>query len=127
MQEKTADRSIGDLLGHLTQQIGSLVRQEITLAQTEMRQNAATMGRDMVMMIGGGILLWSGFIALLGTGIVALAQILPWWLAGLTAGGGIALIGLIVLVIGQAGLKRTNLMPQRTLKSLLTSNHEAHS
>jgi len=119
------DPSIGDLVTHLTQQASTLIRQEIALAQAEMQQNVANIQRDLALVVAGGAVVFAGFTALLTTGIIALAQILPWWQAGLIGGGGSALVGLIVLIIGQVALKRARLIPRRTLSALVAPTKEA--
>jgi uncharacterized membrane protein YqjE len=124
---ETHDPSIGDLVAQLTQQASTLIRQEIALAQAEMQQNAANIQRDIALVIAGAAVIFAGFTALLTTGIIALAQILPWWQAGLIGGGGSALVGLIVLIIGQVALRRARLIPRRSLSALVAPVKEAAS
>jgi hypothetical protein len=125
MAAETTDRPIGDLLQHLTQQMRTLVQQEINLAQAEMRQNTARLQRNLTLLVMGGIIGFSGFLALLGTGVVALAQMLPWWQAGLIGGGGALVLGLMVCIIGQVALRRTSFLPSRTLSTLLMPKGES--
>ncbi len=125
MPTDAPDLSIGDLVTHLTQQASTLIRQEIALAQAEMQQNTSTIQRSLALIIAGGAVVFAGFVALLTTGIIALAQILPWWQAGLIGGGGSVLVGLIVLIIGQVALRRARLVPRRTLRALVAPTKEA--
>lgn len=112
--------SIGDLFVDLSQQISTLVRQEIALAQTEVRQNVTQLSRDVVLLVVGGAIAYAGFIGLILGGIIALAQALgwPWWQAGLVVGGGVVVVGAIFLIAGRIALGRANLAPTRTMASL---------
>jgi heme A synthase len=122
MPTESSNQSIGDLIVHLTSQASTLVRQEITLAQAEMRQNAMNLQRDLAGMIVGGVILFAGFLALIGTGIAALTQVVPLWQAGLIVGGGTALVGIIVMLVARGALSRANLLPRKTLNNLAPSS-----
>ncbi len=119
MQPKDT-RSIGDLFVDLSQNVSTLVRQEIALAQTEVRQNVTQLSRDVVLLVIGGAIAYAGFIGLILGGIIALAQALamPWWLAGLIVGGGVALVGIVLMIAGRIALSRVNLAPKQTVASL---------
>jgi hypothetical protein len=119
MQPKDT-RSVGDLFVELSQQISTLVRQEIALAQTEVRQNVTQLSRDVILLVVGGAIAYAGFIGLILGGIIALAQALsmPWWQAGLIIGGGVAIVGIILMIAGRIALGRVNLAPRKTVASL---------
>jgi hypothetical protein len=119
--------SIGDLLSDLARQASTLIRQEIDLAQTEMRQNAMRLQRNVTMMVAGGLIALLGLGGLVAMGIGLLAQVLPTWEASGIIGGAVALIGLIVLISGQVGLRRTQLAPTRTLRAMVAPTPEAHA
>jgi len=115
------NRSIGDLIRDLSTHASALIRQEVDLAQAEMRQSVVRLTRDMAMLLIGGFIAFLGFLGLLAAGVIALAQVLPAWLAAVIGGGGLALIGIIVIIIGSISLRRTNLVPSRTIGSLQKS------
>jgi hypothetical protein len=126
MANESTDRSIPDLVMQLTRQVSDLVRQEIQLAQAEMRQNAADIRRNITLLAAGGVVAFAGLLGLLATGVIALAQVVAPWVAGLIVGGGTLLIGLVLLLIGQAALGRARVAPVRTIKSIV-SPQEAKS
>ncbi len=80
----TADRSIGDLLGEITRDMSTLMRQEVALAKAEVRQEATKAGSAAGMFGGAAI---AGYMVLL------FASIAVWWgLSNVMDGGWAALI-----------------------------------
>src|ERR1700709_738305 len=77
------DASTGELSSSLTEQLGTLVRDEVRLAQAEVTQKAKRLG------IGAGLFGGAGLVALLGVGalvtaaIFGLANVMPGWLAAI--------------------------------------------
>ncbi len=119
MREQQDNRSLGDLFSDLARDTGTLVRQEVTLATTEMTQKATRVGKEIGILAVGGAVLYAGFLALLAALIIGLGQLaLPWWLSAF-------LVALVVLAVGGvmvwqalAALKRTNLVPEQTIDTL---------
>lgn len=92
--------STGELAAGLSEQISHLVRSELRLAQTEVKEKGKGLG------IGAGMFGGSGYFAHLGTAtlvvaaVLGLATVLPSWLAAvivaaalLAVAGGLALAG----------------------------------
>ena len=128
------DRSLGDLLGELANETTTLVKQEIALAKTEIREEvktatdeAKTAAKNAGFIAAGGAVAYTGLIAI----VIGLG-----WLLGEILGGaewlGILLVGLIVAAVGYAlvkkglttlqheldALKRIDPKPERTIKTL---------
>lgn len=96
----TSDRSTGELVADLTEQISTLVRQELQLAQQEMRAKVRGVGTGAGMFGAAGLLALYGVGALVVTAIAALSLVLEVWLAALVvtlvllaASGVAALVG----------------------------------
>ena len=119
------DRSLGRLLKDLSTEIVTLLRQEIDLARTEMKEkiaHVATVGRAAA--IGGG-LAFAGALALLAALILGavslLSKAMSLWMAIWV---GPLIVGLVLAGIGYAMLRsalnthRQNLVPHRTAESL---------
>jgi Flp pilus assembly protein TadB len=71
--ERTAERSeatIGELLGEVTRDFSTLVRQEVDLAKAELREEAKTSGKVAAMFAGVGL---AGLLTLL------FLSYAPWW------------------------------------------------
>jgi hypothetical protein len=75
---RSDERSLGDLFSELTHEITTLLRQEVTLAKTELSQKAAHVGRDVGFLLAGGAVAYAGLLALVAALIIGLGQ------AGLT-------------------------------------------
>ncbi len=119
MQQSKDERSIGELLGDLMQQTGTLVRQEMKLATTELSDKASRVGKDIGALAVGGAIAYAGFLALLAAIIIGLGQLgLPWWIAALIVGVVVVAIGGLMVQKGLTALKHQNMMPQQTITSL---------
>jgi hypothetical protein len=80
--DRTAERSqasIGELLGEVTRDFSALVRQEVELAKSELRQEAMTAGK-VAGMFGG--------VALAGLLVLFFLSYSLWWGLGNVMGGG---------------------------------------
>ncbi len=77
------DASTGQLIGRLTEQISTLVRSEARLAQVEVTQKAKRLGVGAGLFGGAGLFAFFGLATLITTAILALALVLPAWLAAL--------------------------------------------
>jgi Flp pilus assembly protein TadB len=102
-EQKAASTSLGDLLGEVTKDLSTLMRQELELAKAELRQSATRAGK------GAGMLGGAGYAALMAIFFLSVAL---WWALGLLIGLGwsavvVALIwGVIALVLFLNGRKQ---------------------
>lgn len=118
--ELGTEPSLGELFKELAQESSTLIRQEMALAKTEMRENLRRFARDAGMLaIGGGILLVAMlvFTAFL---VAALGDMLgnEYWLGALIVGVVYALIGGVLVMRGRSGLQSDDLKPEQTIESL---------
>jgi hypothetical protein len=119
MQHARDDRSLGELLGDLMQQTGTLVRQEMKLATTELSDKASRVGKDIGALAVGGAVAYAGFLALLAALIVGLGQLgVTWWLAALIVGVVVTAIGGFMVQKGLTALKHQSIVPQQTIATL---------
>jgi hypothetical protein len=119
MPQLRNDASIGELFGQLTSDVGTLFRQEVKLAKIEMTEKVSTLKGDLVSLGAGAAVAGVGALALgaaLILGLVALG-VAP-WLAALLVGGALAVAGYMMLQKGMTDLKRTELVPTRTVETL---------
>ena len=106
--------SAPSLLRRLGDDFSTLVVTEVSLAKAEMREGLSQAIGALVSMAGGGIVLLSGFIVLLGAAVIGLAEVMQAWLAALIVGGVVLLIGAAMVMGGKKKLKPSALMPDRT-------------
>ena len=119
------DRSLGRLLKDLSMDIVTLLRQEIDLAKTEVKETVnqvGAMGRSVA--IGAGLALAGGLalLAALVLGLISLFSefLSPWvamWLGPLIVGLVLAGIG-VVMVRTALDTHRQSLVPRKTAESL---------
>lgn len=112
------DRSLGDLFSELTHEMTTLVRQEVSLAKTEMSKKAADVGKDIAFLAAGGALAYAGLLAIIAAIIIGVAHVLPWWLSALLVGVVVAAIGGFLVWKGIDNLKQVELAPTTTLDTL---------
>ena len=119
MHARTDDRSLGELFGDLVRDMGILVRQEVSLATTELTYKATRVGREVALLAVGGLVAYAGLLAIVAAIIIVLATAgLPWWLAALIVGLIVAAIGAVLVQRGVAALKRVDLAPRQTVETL---------
>jgi len=118
MAAMSDNRSIGDLFAELARDAGSLVRQEIRLATTEMSEKASRLGRDAAIVAAGGLVAYAGFLLILLAAVVALANVMPLGLAALVVGLVVVIVGYVLVQSGLSALRRLSLTPRETVESL---------
>lgn len=112
------DRSLGDLLGDLSSETSNLVRQEVALAKTELMEKATQVGRDVGFLAAGGLIAYAGLLAVLAAIIIALANVMPWWMAALVVGLTVIGIGYALVQKGLDALKHQDFAPRQTMETL---------
>jgi uncharacterized membrane protein len=93
--------STGQLIGQLTEQISSLVRNEARLAQAEVTQKAKRLGVGAGLFGGAGLFAFFGLAVLIATVVLALAMVVPAWLAGLVVAVVLFAIAGVLAVVGK--------------------------
>jgi hypothetical protein len=119
MAEPKADRSLGDLLGALTSQLGQLIHKEVELARTEITANAVKTGKNASLIGVGGAVAYGGFLVLLVAAVGLLVTLgLDTWLAALIVGLVVVGIGVLLVQRGRSQLEAGSIAPTRTIESL---------
>lgn len=111
-------RSIGDLLGELTQDTRLLLQQEIQLARAEISEKVGQIERGAVSLSIGAALCYAGLLAMLAAAIFGLSFVLEPWLASLIVGVVAVAIGSAFVAKGREDLKSTHLKLSRTTETL---------
>ncbi len=103
--------SVGDSLR-------TLVRSEVELAKTELKQEASQIGRAGGMIASGGVLGLTGFMFLMFGLTLLLGRKLPMWVSASLVGSALIAIAGILGMGGKTQLQETNLKPDQTIGSL---------
>jgi len=116
---RSDERSLGELFAELARETGTLVRQEVTLAKTEVTQKASRLGRDIGVLAVGALVAYAGFLALLAAAILGLTEAgLDGWLAALIVGIVVGVVGALLVRQALAAIKRDDLAPRQTVETL---------
>lgn len=116
------NRTLIGLFMDLWRETSTLVHDEVELARAEVSEKVSQVGTGLAVVATAAAVLFAGFLMLLFAAVNALALSLPEesapWLAPLSVGVAVVIIGFIALAMGRAELKARNLKPERTLQSL---------
>jgi uncharacterized membrane protein len=119
MDEARDERSLGQLFGDLSRQLGTLVRKEIELARTEMTTRATAVSRDAAMLGVGAAALYAAFLGAMFAVILLLidAGLTP-WVSALLVAVIVAIVGGALVARGRSALAQTGVAPQHTIETL---------
>jgi len=113
-----ADRSLGELLSAMTQDLSTLMRQEVELAREELKEEGRKAGKAGGAFAGAAVVGLLAGVALVMTLGFALDSFLPTWLAFLIV---TVLLGAVAAVLAQRGrteVKQLNPAPEQTIETL---------
>lgn len=116
-QSSFASWSFKDLLSEMGEQARRLVRAEVDLAKSELRQEVTKVKASAGLIAGGGVVLFLGAIAFVCFAIAALATFLPLWAAALIVTVLFLAAGAFALKKGLDSLKKVH-KPTRTIQTL---------
>lgn len=119
-EAKAASTSLGDLLGEVSRDISTLMRQEVALAKAELKESATKSAK------GAGLMGGAGYSALMAIFFLSVAL---WWALGTLVGGGWSavivaviwgVIALILFLVGRGQFTQVEGAPQtvETLKEI---------
>ena len=106
------------LLRRLTDELSTLLRQELALATAEISRSMRVMLAGTASLAVGGAVLFTGLLAMLAAAVLGLATVLRPWLAALVIGAAVAVIGIVLVLVGIRSLDPSTLKPSRTTESL---------
>lgn len=112
------ERSIGELFGELASETGTLVRQEVKLATTEMSQKAAYAGKRAGLIAAGGVLALVSVLVLTAGIVLLLGLVMPYWASALIVAALVGVAAYVVIKAGIRALKAFDLKPSETIASL---------
>lgn len=113
-----AERPLGELFSEVASETGTLVRQEVQLAKTEMVAKTKDAGGNIAWAASGAAISFAGALALIAAIIVALALVMPLWLAALIVGAAVVAIGASLALHGINALKSIDPAPRKTIHEL---------
>ena len=118
MANSNSERSLGELFTELAGETGTLVRQEIALAQVELTQKATKAGKNVGMLVVGGAVAYAGVLTLIAAVVLGLATFIPAWLSALIVGVVIAVVSYFMISNALAELKKTDPVPHEAIEKI---------
>ena len=118
MQLQNDGRSLGELFSELAAETGTLVRQEVALAQVELTAKATSVGKNVGFLAIGGAVGYAAVLAILAGVIVGLSSLMPAWLAAILVGGVVGIAAFVLISSALDELKNTNFKPEETVESI---------
>jgi hypothetical protein len=110
--------SLGSLIGDVTRDLSTLMRQELALAQAEIKQEVAKTAKGAGALSGAGV---AGYFVLLFLSIAlwsALSNLMDAGWAGLIVALLWGVIGAVLFVVGRGQLRQVHPKPERTVDTL---------
>jgi hypothetical protein len=112
------DASLGQLTSRLSEQVSTLVRDELALAQLEAKQKAKRVGVGFGLFGAGGMFAFFGFGAAVAAAVLGLATVLDPWLAAVIVAAALFLVAAIVALTGKKAVTRgTPPIPSEAIES----------
>ena len=112
------DRSFSDVMQSIVGNIQDIVRSEVRLAKTEIREEAAKTKTAASLLGGGAAIGVFATLFLLLSIVFALALFVPLWVAALILGTVLAVAAGALIVTGLKQLKRVRPTPERTVETI---------
>jgi uncharacterized membrane protein YqjE len=114
-----SEKSLAELVQRLSQQMSTLVRQEMRLAQTELQQKGKRAGLGAGMFGGAGVVALYGVGAIVAGIVMLLATAVEPWLAGVIVGVALLLVAGLLALMGKKQVQQaTPAAPERTIESV---------
>jgi uncharacterized membrane protein YqjE len=113
------ERSAGELIKLMSEQVSTLVRDELKLAQLEMTRKGKQAGMGAGMLGGGGVIALYGIGCLIACAIIAISRELTLWLSALIVGVALLAVAGILALTGKTRLqKATPPVPRDAVQSV---------
>ncbi|HEX5740939.1 MAG TPA: phage holin family protein [Pilimelia sp.] len=107
-----AQRSFGQMIGEVADDLSTLLRQEVALAKAELREEAANAGKASGMFAGAGI---AGHLVLVFVSLAVyagLSNVMDGGWAALIVAAVWAVVAAVLFTLGRARMRRLRGMPQ---------------
>jgi len=113
------DQGVGELVGQLTEQVSLLVRDELALAQAELKAKGKAAGMGAGLFGGAGLVAAYGLGVLIAAAVLGLAVAVDAWLAALIVGVVVlAVAGVMALVGKKQVTKATPPLPTESIEGV---------
>ena len=112
------DSSVGDLLGNVTTDLSTLMRQEVELAKVEIKEEATKAAKASGMVAGAGAVGYLVLVFLALALMFALDQVMPIGWAALITAVLLGVVAAVLFVLGRKQFQQVNPKPEQTVETL---------
>ncbi|WP_187283462.1 phage holin family protein [Streptomyces sp. t39] len=110
---------VGELVKQASEQISRLLREELALAQAEMKQKGKRFGRGGGLFGGAGLIGVIALQALVATAVIALALVWPLWLSALVITAVLFVVAGVLAALGRKEVgAATPMAPQQAVRGV---------
>ena len=113
-----SNHTLRALGSELINDVTRLMRQELRLAQAEAGEKASQIQTGFISIVAGLLLAVAALLILLQALVIGLASFMSVLLASVIVGLVVAVIAFSLVWLGQASLKATSLVPERTVRAV---------
>jgi uncharacterized membrane protein YqjE len=111
-------RSLGEIVSDISENLTTLIRQEMDLAKTEMKEEVAKVGKGAGLLGGAGLAGWFLLLFLSVTLMYGLDEFMPRWVAALIVTVIWAVIAAVLALTGKKAIKEANPQLPETQQTL---------
>lgn len=112
------NRSLGELLGRVSTDLSTLMRQEVELAKVEIKEEATRAGKASGMLAGAGAVGYLVLVFLALALMFALDAVMPTGWAALITAALLGVVAAVLFVLGRNRLRQVNPKPEQTVETL---------
>jgi uncharacterized membrane protein YqjE len=109
---------LGTIVSGIVEDLQNIVRGEVQLAKTELKEDAGKLGKGAGMLAAGALVGLVGFIFLMLALTYLLNKSMQMWLASGIVGLALVTIAAVVAMTGKNQMSAANLKPQQTIDSV---------
>ena len=113
-----APEGLGALISGVIRDLQDLLRAEVQLAKTELREDATGIGKALAFIAAGAFIGLVGLIFLIQAVVWILDEFVNDWLAATIVAVALLAIAAILALSGRSKLSATNLKPEQTIETL---------
>jgi uncharacterized membrane protein YqjE len=112
------DRSLSEVFQDIVRNVKEIIRAEISLAKTEVREEASKAVSSLAWVVVGALSGIFAVVFILWTAAYALGHLWPMWAATLVVAGVLTLSAIGLLIIGIRRLRELHPTPERTVQTI---------
>lgn len=116
-ERMTSSRSIAEILKDVVGNVQEIIRYEVRLAKTEVREEANKASKAVAFIAGGAIFSFYALNFLFFCLMFALALVLPLWLSALLVGAILFIVSAVLVSMGRQRWKHVH-PPEKTIETV---------